>query len=216
MKTLHAHLRLSPNLTSNTRERCPDVVFRHHEVEVSAIRTDSVHPELPFENGEIDRLIVHDDAMSRTIDEEAWLQEFQRVLAAGGELRFTLPATGSLGWLDAMNIFRYVSDITKRGPAPSSTLPTGWNRHYSRDQIAKLLEASGFSAPELRWQNNVLSELGMLTGLIQNNLRKQDRNAERELFSRFGQRHPDDVSRILRTTWSVRTISLADGDEVRS
>lgn len=213
MNTLNAHLRLSDSLSDKTRDRCPDIVFKLDEVEIAAIRTDTEHPELPFADGEIGSIVVYDDALSRVIDEETWLQEFQRVLTAGGGLRFTLPATGALAWLDAMNTYRYISDIIGRGDEPNASLPTGWNRHYSQQHIEHLLDGAGFSAPTFQKQNYASQEFGMLLGLVQENLLKKNRHAERELFARYGKRDPNDDSWPLPTTWSVRTTSIASNEE---
>lgn len=204
MKTIHAHLRLSTNLSKNTRDRCPDVVFLNDDEEITAIRTDTENPRLPIEDNSVDELILHDDALSRSIDEEVWLQEFARVIFPGGTLRLTLPASGMLAWVDTMNSYRYLTDISGRGHPPDAALPTGWNRHYTQVEIRRLLEGAGFKLPEIRSQNYAIDELRLLTGLLLHNWIKQDRLTESELFPRFGRRTPGKRS-VLTTTWDITT-----------
>lgn len=202
MKTMHAYLRLSTNLTDHTRDRCPDVVFLADEEEVAAIRTDVENPHIPVEEGELNELVIHDDALSRTIDEETWLQEFARVLAPGGTVRLTLPAAGMFAWLDPMNNYRYLADVSGRGHAPDAALPTGWNRHYTRRHIHHLLTDAGFEAPDFRSQSYVMQEIRLLTALLWENWIKQDRLAESRHFPQLGRRTPGKRS-LLTTTWDV-------------
>lgn len=201
---MHAYLRLSTNLTERTRDRCPDVVFLLDGDEVATIRTDEQRPRLPIDDGSLDSLVLYDDGLSRAIDEECWLQEFARVLAPGGSLRLTLPAAGMLAWLDTMNAYRYLVDVIGRGDAPDAANPTGWNRHYSRNHINRLMEDAGFEVPDIHAQNYAISEIQLLTGLIRDNWIGQDRRAELKLFPRFGGRSPGKRS-FLTTTWEVTT-----------
>lgn len=203
MKTIHAHLRLSTNLNGSTRERCPDVVFTSGDAEIAAIRTDDTQPQLLLEDGCVDELVLHDDALSRSIDEEAWLREFARVIIPGGIIRFTVPAEGRFAWLDTMNAYRYFADISGRGHAPDAANPTGWNRHYTRAHIERLANHVGFGSIVIRAQNHALQELGLLTGLLRDNWIRQDRQAELRLFPRFGHRDPGNHTSIVLTTWSV-------------
>lgn len=203
MKIIQAHLHLSTNLSSRTRDRCPDVVFTAGDDRVATVRTDTHVPKLPLASGSVDELVVHDDALSRVIDEEAWLREFARVISTGGVLRFTLPAEGMMAWLDTMNLYRYIADISKRGDEPNAALPTGWNRHYTRDHIRSLIADAGFAEPKIRSQNTARQEVGMLVGMIRNNWIKRERDAEQQLFPQFGERDPDGRSAILTTTWAV-------------
>lgn len=203
MEMIRAHLRLSTNLNGSTRERCPDVVFTRHGEEVAVLRTDVEQPQLPFDQSSVAELIIHDDALSRSIDEEVWLAEFARVLKSGGRLRLTLPAAGALAWLDTMNAYRYIADISGRGHAPDAANPTGWNRHYTREHITRLLTGAGFSNPSLHRQNNALRELGFLGGMLLNNWIREDRRSELRLFPQFGHRDPGDRARFITTTWSI-------------
>ena len=203
MKTMIVTLRLSDKLDGRTRERCPDVVASIDGTEVAAIRTDVEQPELPLGDGEIDVLEIGDDALSRVMDEQAWMTEFARVIAAGGELRLTLPASGPLAWLDTMNAYRYLADISKRGHAPDAALPTGWNRHYSPEAITSLLRDAGFANVSIRHACYAPDEVAFLGTMIWRNWIGGERGTERETFPRLARRTPGARRFPIGTTWSI-------------
>lgn len=207
MKTLIATLRLSDSTSEQTRERCPDVVFTLGGSDVAAVRTDTERPKLPFADGEIGSIEIRDDAMSRVIDEAAWLAEMSRVLIPNGTFQLTVPADGPLAWLDTMNIYRYIADISKRGDAPDASQPTGWNRHYQREGVILLLADAGFDSIQLQSTNYSDREIGMLATLFWKNWVRGERSAERTAFPRFGARRTGERRFPLRTTWSVSTRS---------
>ncbi len=203
MKTLIAHLELSPNLQGRTRERCPNVVWMVDGEEVAAIRTDVERPTLPLADGDVHLIEIQDDALSRVMDEAAWLAECQRVLAVDGEIRFTLPASGPLAWLDTMNMYRYAVDIGKRGDQPDAALPTGWNRHYSLEDISLLLHDAGFDAMHLHSANYAANEVLLFMRLVWRNWIGGDRKAESEVFPGYGRRVFGTHRSPIRTTWNV-------------
>ncbi len=170
---------------------------------MASLPTDETTPMLPFEDDSIGELIIHDDAISRVIDEEMWLQELARVILPGGTLKLTLPAAGALAWLDAMNAYRYITDISHRGDEPDASLPTGWNRHYSDAHVRTLLDSSGLLLQEISRQNHMLSEARMLVGLMRNNWIRGDRADESQLFPRLGRRDPRSHSSLIGGTWSI-------------
>lgn len=203
MKTMIATLRLSQNLDGRTRERCPEVVFSVNDDEVAGIRSDVEQPTLPVRDAEFDVLEIRDDALSRVMDEPAWVAELARVITPGGELRLTLPASGLLAWLDALNLFRYAVDIGKRGDAPDAALPTGWNRHYTRDNVRRLLDAAGFVDIRIQDANYADREIRLLAVLMVRNWIGGDREAELEAYPRFGDRTPRERRFPIATTWSI-------------
>ena len=216
MKTLIATLKLSASTSGRTRDRCPDVVFSHNDAVIAAIRTDTEKPNIPATDAEYNRIEFRDDAISRVIDEPTWLAEISRILAEGGELLLTLPAHGPLAWLDAMNIYRYMVDIGKRGNEPDAALPTGWNRHYPREGITTLLTDAGFENIRLRSANYAVQELGMLTALVWRNWIHGARDAEREAFPRLGARQPGKKLFPLRTTWSISAVKRKESQKPTS
>lgn len=203
MNMLVAHLELSDEIDGKSRERCPDVVFVQDGVEVARVRTDIEEPALPFADGVITHIDLYDDALSRVIDEEAWLQELHRILTAAGTIRFTLPMAGALAWLDAMNLHRYAVDIGKRGTQPNAARPTGWNRHYTKDDIVNLCKVAELTITDIRSSGHALDEAQMAARLFVSNWLLGDDTVEQRLFPRFGRRSPDDRSAALGTTWVI-------------
>ena len=67
------------------------------------------------------------------------IAEMARVLRPGGMLRVRVPNAGPLAGLDAYNLYRYLTDITRRGRKPVEIDEVGWRRHYSADDLKELL-----------------------------------------------------------------------------
>lgn len=178
--TLRLDLRLSTSLDDRTRLRCPNVHFIGDDGEIAVFRTDAESLSLGVPDGAFTRINAG-TAISRAIDEEAWLRELGRVLSAGGKLQFMLPASGPLAWLDARNIYRYFTDVTKRGDAPDDSLPTGWNRHYSEKAVHQMLDVAGLRLVSLQRSGVGMSEIPQLAGLLARNYVLGDRQAERKL-----------------------------------
>lgn len=203
MKMMIATLELSKELDGHKRDRCPDVVFRAAGEVIAAIRTDETQPKLPLPDGSVTHIVLCDDALSRVIDEEAWLMELYRVIAMGGVLQLTLPAEGPLAWLDSMNVYRYITDISRRGQAPNAARPTGWNRHYRRKEVSVLVTSAGFTVAEIARQKLLLSETRMLTGLFWKNWVRGEKDAEQALFNQHGRRDPRENTTFTGSTWAI-------------
>ena len=73
----------------------------------------------PHPDASYDAVILLDELALTVLEEEA-LAEAARVLRPGGILLLRVPAAGRLAWLDGYNAFRYVQEITHRGPPPGS------------------------------------------------------------------------------------------------
>lgn len=84
------------------------------------------------------------DVLEHVIDDRFALIEAGRVVRAGGLIVVRVPARGPLAWLDPFNLYRYLSDATRRGPSPPETWGIGWRRHYSRRELERLLREAGF------------------------------------------------------------------------
>lgn len=130
-----------------------------------SIRMDEEEPRIDAADDTI-ALVVAATVLSRVLDEHTWLVELKRVLRPGGEIWATVPAAGALAWLDAHNLYRYLTDITGRGNAPTATLPTGWNRHYYEDELRDLVEDAGLSVRSIERTGVGLAELPHLAGLV--------------------------------------------------
>jgi SAM-dependent methyltransferase len=97
---------------------------------------------LPFADGAFGLVIAH-ATVEFSHDDRRVIAEFRRVLRPGGRLVVRLPRRGALTALDSLNLYRYVSEITGRGPIPAESLPIGWRRHYRRDDIDGVFGPSG-------------------------------------------------------------------------
>lgn len=182
--SLRLCIELSRNLEGNPRERCPIVHFiasgSSGNEEIDALPTDVEKPHIAAEDHAFSMVDAR-DILSRVIDEETWLAEFHRVIAPGGHLSFTVPAAGALAWLDARNIYRYVTHVLKRGDPPDDTLPTGWNRHYHENEVRHLLEVTGFELRAVERIGIGIAEIPQLAGLMVGNFLLGDRETEVKL-----------------------------------
>lgn len=178
---LRLSLQPSEILDGKTRDRCPSIICTTSGEEgnqlVDTIRTDVKTPHLNIDDQTVS-LVDANDILSRVMDEQAWLRELHRVVIPGGHLSLTLPASGPLAWLDARNIYRYISDVTGRGDPPDTTLPTGWNRHYYDDEAKKLVVDAGFEILAFERTGIGLPEVPQLAGLLVGNFLLGRRNTE--------------------------------------
>lgn len=179
--SLQATVELSTETDAEeTRERCPTIHFLNGDRVIASYRSDELSPWLDVADGSI-ALIALDRTLGCVIDEEAWLSEMRRVLAPGGEIHFTVAASGPFAWLDARNIYRYAVDIVGRGDEPDDTLPTGWHRHYGRMDIEQMLCTAGLKSRSVRRVGTGLPEIPQLAGFIANNMIRSNRDTERNL-----------------------------------
>jgi SAM-dependent methyltransferase len=118
-----------------------------------------VHPAwLPFRDRSIDevRLIDQLEFIRR---EEELLAEIGRVLTPGGILILAVPATGPLAGFDALNLNRYVVDISRRGFRPIETWEIGWRKHYSEADLRTMVERAGLTLESVSRERFVAAEL---------------------------------------------------------
>jgi len=184
--TLTLSLELSHHLEARrTRERCPSARITlstaAEERDLGTLRVDVEKPELDLDEASV-AAVDAQGVIANVVDEAAWLAELARVIEPGGELLFTVPASGPLAWLDAQNTYRYIGDIVGRGDPPDATLPTGWNRHYSERDVVALLEGAGFRDLSIARAGFGLTELPQLAGLMVGNFLLDKRDTEMRLF----------------------------------
>jgi hypothetical protein len=175
-------LELSTNLHArHSRDRCPDarMTIRCDDdiQDLGTLRVDVEKPRLDLADASVGSIDTG-DVIANTIDEAAWLAELARILAPGGTLHLMVPANGPLAWLDARNIYRYAGDILGRGDNPDSTLPTGWQRHYTPGGIRVLLLDAGFRDIRIERVGLGLTEIPQLAGFTVGNFLLGKRDTE--------------------------------------
>lgn len=154
--------------------------------ELGRILASEPLPCLPLGSGTV-RAVEALDVLEHVHDEQVWLAEIARILVAHGELVVRVPLENLLAWADALNVYRYISDVTGLGTHPLESLPTGWHRHYAPDDLPALLELAGFEPDSTSTQGLPLQEIPHLAGLIAGKIIRGDYGSERRLF-RFRQR----------------------------
>lgn len=118
----------------------------------------ATHTALPFRDGTFSAARC-DGPLAHVRDDEALLHELGRILRPGACLHLTVPAAGPLAGFDALNLFHYLVDVTKRGHRPVETDEIGWRRHYRRRELVDLLAAAGFTVRAHRTHGLALAEL---------------------------------------------------------
>ncbi len=109
---------------------------------VASIPVEEAEPDLRLPEGSVKRIVAL-DVLEHVLDEEAWLAAMASSLAPGGTLVVRTPLEGPLTWLDSLNMYRYVQDITGIGKDLEETKMKGWHRHYRRHELARMLEDAG-------------------------------------------------------------------------
>jgi len=127
--------------------------------------TDVQHLLVPLEAGSVERIIAL-DVVEHVLDEQAFLQEVARLLRLGGRLDVRVPAQGVTGWMDALNLYRFLADFSHRGRQPQTAFPAGWHRHYSSDDIVDLITDVGFDVTSNRRVNPGFAELPHFGGFL--------------------------------------------------
>jgi len=101
-------------------------------------RLISRHWALPLASASVDEIVIL-DALEYVRDDLALYREIDRILRPGGALRLRVPNTGLFAGLDGLNLYKYLTDITKRGLRVPETDEIGFRRHLSRREIAAAL-----------------------------------------------------------------------------
>lgn len=119
------------------------------ETDWTSHRSAEEIPDFPGPAG-VFRHIDALDVLEHVLDEEIWLSSLAGLLAPGGTISLRVPLEGSLAWMDALNIYRYIADLSGRGTAPGETLPTGWHRHYRSRDLVRLVQDAGLVVTSVR------------------------------------------------------------------
>ncbi len=164
----------TPEIESTLRTATGTISSTIHEV-------GKGNPAFPARPGSIHRVSAL-DVIEHVQDEEAWLRALADLLEPGGQILIRVPAEGPVAWLDAPNIYRYVTEFTSRGEAPHETKPTGWHRHYRRDDLVRLVERSGLRVTGISRVAAPLSDIPHLLGMVAGNLVLGTSDTERRLI----------------------------------
>jgi SAM-dependent methyltransferase len=133
----------------------------------AALRGEPFTPPVkawPIETGVYDAVLIGDD-LALVVDDEAAIAEAARALRPGGMLLLRVPNAGVLAWLDAFNVYRYVRDVTRRGPKLPETRGIGWRRRYGAGDLRELL-APAFEPPRFWTEGIGLAEAARLSLLL--------------------------------------------------
>lgn len=122
--------------------------------------------------------IVALDVLEHVVDEEAWIACFAHLLAPGGSLTIRVPLEGPIAWFDALNVFRYVQDVTGLGKQPLETKMKGWHRHYRRTELAEMLKRAGLAPVEVTRSGSPHHDIPHLGALAWGTIVRGDRETE--------------------------------------
>lgn len=151
------------------------------EAEWTRHRTNEEAPCFPAGTDPFDCIIAH-DALEYVLDEEAWITALANLLAPGGSISIRIPLEGPLAWMDARNIYRYVTDLAGRGTAPGETLPTGWHRHYRERDLDRVLRRAGLVVSDRYREGMPGLDIPHVAGLIAGDLVLQRPETESTLL----------------------------------
>jgi len=85
------------------------------------------------------------DILEHVVDEEHLVRAMAERLAPGGEMVVRVPVEGPVTWLDALNLYRYMQDVTGLGKKLEETKMKGWHRHYRPTDVTRMLRAAGLT-----------------------------------------------------------------------
>lgn len=124
---------------------------------------EAPHRWLPFADASVDRIEIV-DALETVRNDRRFYLELARIAAPGALLRARVPTTGLLAGFDSFNLYKYLTDITKRGLRIPETEELSFRRHLS---LVELTGALGDSfAVQRSWRTGTaISELVNLAAL---------------------------------------------------
>ena len=117
------------------------------------------------------REIVALDVLEHVVDEEAWLACFARLLAAEAGYQFQQLSA-------ALNVFRYVQDVTGFGKQTLETKMKGWHRHYRQADVEDLLRRVGLVPVAATRSGSPHHEAPYVAALAWGTMVRRDRGTE--------------------------------------
>jgi SAM-dependent methyltransferase len=124
------------------------------------------HWALPFADSSIDAIDVV-NVVEHIRDDLSFYAELNRVLRIGGILTLRLPNAGPLAGFDSLNLYKYFTDVTKKGLRVPETEEIGFRRHLPLDELTEAL-GPGFEIVRSTTSGVAISEtvrFGLLVGL---------------------------------------------------
>jgi SAM-dependent methyltransferase len=108
------------------------------EIELEGGRVICRHWSLPLATASVDEIAI-EDVLEYVRDDFAFYRELHRVLRPGGRVRLRVPNAGRLDGFDGLNLYKYLTDITKRGLRVPETDEIGFRRHLPLREVADAL-----------------------------------------------------------------------------
>jgi len=165
------HPRPRPWLSLSTRTTGSGVVIVTHAIDSGSSRelggtpAECPSPSLPWAHVGVSRLVAL-DVLEHVIDEASWLRAMVNAIAPGGELIVRVPVEGPVAWLDALNLARYMQEITGWGKQPQEARMKGWHRHYRPHDVERLLTDAGLTVTHIARSGSPHLELAQLGALV--------------------------------------------------
>lgn len=152
------------------------------------------HQRLPLASGSIDEIEIV-DVLEYVRNDRALYAEIERVARPGGVVRLRAPNVGPLAGIDSINLYRYLTDVTKRGVRTPESDEIGFRRHFSPVEVGEAL-GPAFTV-ERSWTSGLaLSEIANLAALISLTWRQErsdrynDIRPKIDALARFDRRLP--------------------------
>lgn len=120
---------------------------------------------LPFRDLTFDLVVVH-ATLEFCHDDRQVVGELARVLRVGGHLVARLPRRGQLEAVDALNLYRYLRELSGRGDIPTEAMPIGWRRHYDESDLDAIFSPLPLTRTRIEHGGLALGEIAYLPGLI--------------------------------------------------
>lgn len=129
------------------KKRNADTAFNRHGVsdgtrpllfEWEGGSIEAQHRCLPFADASLERMEI-EETLELIRNDRRFYLELARVIAPGGMLRARVPNTGLLAGFDSFNLYKYLTDITKRGVRLPETEEIAFRRHLSLRELGEAL-----------------------------------------------------------------------------
>jgi hypothetical protein len=161
----HDTLEISIDITDSGANVITSAIESGIARRLSSTPADDPMPELPANATGVRRILAL-DVLEHVLDEERWIGAVAEALAPGGELTIRVPLDGRLSWLDALNLRRYVLDITGRGNKLKEMSMKGWSRHYQPRDVQEMLEDAGLTVTGIERSGSPHHEIVQFGALV--------------------------------------------------